>query len=644
MRGNSMSDVIMVLGMHRTGTSSVAGTLVKLGGAAPQHLMPNSAYNERGYFESNVVAQFNDEILASAGTRWDDWREFNPDWHKSTVARNFQARASAVFAEEFGTALLPVIKDPRICRFFPFWRQVLEEMGKTIHVVMPLRSPWDTAKSLNYRNKMHMTHVIMLWLRHVLDAEAETRDLPRAIFTWQNFLSDWRGTCEAISAQTGLTWPRLSDRSIVEVENFLSRDLQHHAFEEKAFSQLRQVNRWAMETYEALQELCKSPQSTAARTVLTDIRAAFNDSGAIFGRMLIEYEVSLEENNRSLEAAAHERDALQHARHESDAYQTNKINELQGALEHLKNEKHNLETELELTRQAAETVALERDGLQQISNESVARIQELNETLDHANNDRQRLEAELASARSECQHLTSRVDILVYELQSANSASANLRAEQDNLQAEQDKTAHDLSKMQAHASALQQDLSSREAELRALLEDLARQEAQNTRLKEDLINIQTALAAAEKRLKQSFFGKLGSSVAHKRLARKLVASGLFDFDFYCKQLTDAFATPPSTPTRAALHFVAEGFSQGFWPNAFFDTQWYLSQNDDIRNSGVNPLWHYHINGWKEGRDPSKKFSTAFYLAAYPDIEIAGINPLQHFLLYGQHEGRSAFPT
>ncbi|WP_349508910.1 hypothetical protein V6582_02485 [Agrobacterium vitis] len=322
-----MSDVIMVLGMHRTGTSSVAGTLVKLGGGAPQHLMPNSAFNERGYFESNVIAQLNDEILASAGTRWDDWREFNPDWYNSTVARSFQARAREAFAEEFGTALLPVIKDPRICRFFPFWRQVLEAMGKTVHVVMPLRSPWDTAKSLNYRNKMHMTHVIMLWLRHVLDAEAETRDLPRAIFTWQDFLGNWRGTCDTISAETGLTWPRLSDRSIAEVESFLSRDLQHHASEEKTFAQLRQVNHWAMETYEALKELSKSPQSKAARTALIDVREAFNNSGAIFGRLLIEYEISIEETNRSLEAAVRDRDALQNTQNESDAYHTNKLNE-----------------------------------------------------------------------------------------------------------------------------------------------------------------------------------------------------------------------------------------------------------------------------------------------------------------------------
>ncbi|MCF1448601.1 hypothetical protein FS815_17435 [Agrobacterium vitis] len=671
-----MSDVVMVLGMHRTGTSSVAGTLVKLGGGAPQHLMPNSAFNERGYFESNVIAQLNDEILASAGTRWDDWREFNPDWYNSTVARSFQARAREAFAEEFDTALLPVIKDPRICRFFPFWRQVLEGMGKTVHVVMPLRSPWDTAKSLNYRNKMHMTHVIMLWLRHVLDAEAETRDLPRAIFTWQDFLGNWRGTCDTISAETGLTWPRLSDRSIAEVESFLSRDLQHHASEEKTFAQLRQVNHWAMETYEALKELSKSPQSKAARTALTDVREAFNNSGAIFGRLLIEYEISIEETNRTLEAAVRDRDALQNAQNDSDAYHTNKLNELEGTLEHVRNERQRLETELEAARQTSETLILDRDAIEQNSNHSLARIAELQETLEHANKDRQRLEEELTSAQTECQQLMSRVDVLADELQTAMEACVNL-------QADRDQRDHDLTKLEAQVNALQHDLVNRESEVtvlreelagrdaqtkelreelagrdaqtkalqeelagrdaqtKALQEELAGRDGQNTRLKEDLINVQSALAASKKRLEQSFFGKLDPG-ADKRLARKLLASDLFDFDFYCSQLKNALITPPSAPIDAALHFVKAGFSQGLWPNAFFDTHWYLSQYDDIRNSGINPLWHYHINGWKERRDPSRKFSTAFYLAAYPDIQVANVNPLQHFLRHGQHEGRSIF--
>jgi hypothetical protein len=63
-----MSDVIMVLGMHRSGTSAVSGTLTKLGGQPPEHLMQGGYDNERGHFESVEIAAFHDELLASGGS------------------------------------------------------------------------------------------------------------------------------------------------------------------------------------------------------------------------------------------------------------------------------------------------------------------------------------------------------------------------------------------------------------------------------------------------------------------------------------------------------------------------------------------------------------------------------------------------
>ncbi len=52
-----MRNVILVLGMHRSGTSAAAGLFVKLGGAQPKTLMPAEGGNERGYFE---FASFDD--------------------------------------------------------------------------------------------------------------------------------------------------------------------------------------------------------------------------------------------------------------------------------------------------------------------------------------------------------------------------------------------------------------------------------------------------------------------------------------------------------------------------------------------------------------------------------------------------------
>jgi len=72
----------------------------------------------------------------------------------------------------------------------------------------------------------------------------------------------------------------------------------------------------------------------------------------------------------------------------------------------------------------------------------------------------------------------------------------------------------------------------------------------------------------------------------------------------------------------------------------FSTDFYLSAYPDIRDAGVDPVWHYAVSGWIEGRDPSLNFSTRYYLETYPDVREAGVNPFYHYLASGKSEGRA----
>lgn len=60
---------ILVLGMHRSGTSSLAGAMTRLGGAAPGNLIPGDEANPKGYWESAILNTLNEDILAAAGSR-----------------------------------------------------------------------------------------------------------------------------------------------------------------------------------------------------------------------------------------------------------------------------------------------------------------------------------------------------------------------------------------------------------------------------------------------------------------------------------------------------------------------------------------------------------------------------------------------
>ena len=88
---------ILVLGMHRSGTSAVTRVLSMLGAALPRRLMPAAVANPVGHFEPMDIVNLHDEILRSAGTKWSDWSRFPGSWYDSPKREVFvEAIARAV--------------------------------------------------------------------------------------------------------------------------------------------------------------------------------------------------------------------------------------------------------------------------------------------------------------------------------------------------------------------------------------------------------------------------------------------------------------------------------------------------------------------------------------------------------------------
>lgn len=293
-------DAILVLGMHRSGTSALTGTLVRLGAIGPGTPMAADQGNERGYFESVPFMLLHDQLLASAGSCWDDWRRFDPDWLTSFEAEKFRAEARKLLLDEFGDAKLLILKDPRACRFVPFWKSVLAEARAALRVVIPLRSPIAVARSLRARDGMPLTKGLLLWLRHTLEAERETRDVPRAIVEMDEFLSDWRSETSRIADEIGLAWPRDLQVVAPEIDAFLSTDLVHqHATEDEN----QTLHSWAFRAYTALLTLAHKPEAPHARATLDEIASAFESSCGFFGALLSEVNTDIEAL-RGREAAA----------------------------------------------------------------------------------------------------------------------------------------------------------------------------------------------------------------------------------------------------------------------------------------------------------------------------------------------------
>src|SRR3546814_1505950 len=86
--------------------------------------------------------------------------------------------------------------------------------------------PYTTLFRSN-RNQFSRYKGLLLWLRHVLDAERDSRGLPRCFVSYEQLLSDWRVCADAVSSALSLEWGDRSLESSIEIDQLVSRDLQH---------------------------------------------------------------------------------------------------------------------------------------------------------------------------------------------------------------------------------------------------------------------------------------------------------------------------------------------------------------------------------------------------------------------------------
>ena len=246
-----MRRALLVLGMHRSGTSALTGLIFRLGVDAPRTLHPPNEWNPLGYWESEPILDFHDRLLRAAGTSWDAWTPLNASY----AAVPFTSELTRLIAAEFGSAPMFVVKDPRMCRLVPFWLQTLEASDIEPAAILIVRDPVEVSRSLATRDRLSAEFSLLMWLRHMLDAEHATRGLPRSIVGYHELLTDWRAVARRIADDLHITWPCSPDTAGEAIAQFVKPDLRHHVSDTGDVHAGPPIDRWATEARNALDQL-----------------------------------------------------------------------------------------------------------------------------------------------------------------------------------------------------------------------------------------------------------------------------------------------------------------------------------------------------------------------------------------------------
>jgi hypothetical protein len=150
---------VLVVGMHRSGTSALSSVLAAAGLDAGTDLMTRDVGNPDGYYEQRAVVALDDEVLAHYGGAWDAPPLLAPGWAEEHVARGFARRARDVVDATFSHPRF-VMKDPRVSLLLPLWRHVLLDRCAAVVIV---RDPAEVAWSLALRDAMSPLSAMALW-------------------------------------------------------------------------------------------------------------------------------------------------------------------------------------------------------------------------------------------------------------------------------------------------------------------------------------------------------------------------------------------------------------------------------------------------------------------------------------------------
>jgi GT2 family glycosyltransferase/tetratricopeptide (TPR) repeat protein len=183
--------IVLVLGMHRSGTSLCAHVLSALGVDMADEIDPHAS-NAKGHWERREIVRFHDRIL-------DDFnRGFYTPYHDLSLPVAWWAdpRVSEVRREivSFLTARVGEVpfgfKDPRTVRLLPMWHQIFAELDLEPRIIFCLRNPGQVARSLHERDGFDDDTGELRWFGYVVDFFRYAKNCDICVVEYESWFRD----------------------------------------------------------------------------------------------------------------------------------------------------------------------------------------------------------------------------------------------------------------------------------------------------------------------------------------------------------------------------------------------------------------------------------------------------------------------
>jgi hypothetical protein len=310
--------IVLVLGMHRSGTSLCAHILSALGvdmtdnipGPGNASITPD---NPRGHWERWEIVEFHDRILGLFDRGyWGPFHDFPLPvawWADPRVVQI--RREMIVFLEKRMGEDLFGFKDPRTVRLLPVWHQIFTELKLTPKIVLCLRNPAQVARSLYARNGLDPAIGEYRWLVHTVDLFRYASSLDMCTVEYEGWFGDPTANLEKLRDFLGLPWQQSESELGLMLSGIVDPIARHDDHELSEASQplvrsLYKLIRRAGKDREAHDQIAYiASQFVGFQQLQRPFQQAFEDIAKTAAKV-----PEIEQELDALRAAAGERDVL----------------------------------------------------------------------------------------------------------------------------------------------------------------------------------------------------------------------------------------------------------------------------------------------------------------------------------------------
>ncbi|WP_114990321.1 glycosyltransferase [Synechococcus sp. UW179A] len=272
--------LILVVGMHRSGTSLLGSILKSLGVTLPGPLIPGDHLNPAGYFERTDITALQEELLIDMQRWWPSEQgtlALPQDWLTTARAKRSAACLKRLLILDLQQQSDPwAIKDPRTSLLLPLWRQVAAELNLPLRLLLAFRDPAEVVTSLVNRDAtstgMTAARAQALWIRHQQQPLIDADELPLQVVSYSRWFEAPEPQIEALQRFCHL---KATDTTAVKrAQACIRPDLRRSLSNQQSPALSRKVQHWHQQLERAATGSIRPLQRWASRQSLPASRSS----------------------------------------------------------------------------------------------------------------------------------------------------------------------------------------------------------------------------------------------------------------------------------------------------------------------------------------------------------------------------------